>query len=397
MSIFESCGELLTASVDLNKSLVQLTLGNAMKVLISYHYKVVLFASFLMVSLVLTPSFIHPSLCDDSDLVKKELSLSFLENVVKLNLSENVVLHSNVIESTRSVFPHNQTDVRFYLSHGDSVLDGCITFIDGKFSYYWISSFANRFSWNKTLDDNLLTACCAIRRYQELFNATYCSEVYSMISTALENQLLRVENEHAILEISHVENCSTPLDYERCTIIRWFRKIDNQYTTESQKISMYLSKDGLLTRFHDYLAAYYVASTNVNISESEAIEIAMPYAETYANQHAQSVNTTHAYLEWNRDIDALRGDTCAIYPAWYVEMWYNNTENGVSGYGVTVWADNGQVASHSAKGHFTSEANFNVPFQEIVIMLIVVPAIPVSVGVYLRFKRKRKPPVAADA
>jgi len=65
MSIFESCGELLTASVDLNKSLVQLTLGNAMKVLISYHYKVVLFASFLMVSLVLTPSFIHPSLCDD--------------------------------------------------------------------------------------------------------------------------------------------------------------------------------------------------------------------------------------------------------------------------------------------------------------------------------------------
>jgi hypothetical protein len=103
---------------------------------------------------------------------------------------------------------------------------------------------------------------------------------------------------------------------------------------------------------------YYVTTTAVNVSEEEAIAMAVPYATVYANLHGRTILFTNATFDFARDIGCVRGDDFAIYPRWTVSFTFDIVNNeSVYGYAVALWADNGQVYYNTSQGFYAPSAN----------------------------------------
>lgn len=282
----------------------------------------------------------------ESGVVEKQKALTFLAQVAGINMSSPNVLSCNVFKFKIPDSNHNQTDISVAVKNGNYTLNILVTFIDGKLWTYDVDPGSNRLAGKKTLTDCLFVTKGAIEEYGRLFNAVYCSGLKDMISAALQNQVLTVEDNISLLKTSYVETCSTLLDYRRCTNLQWFKKINNRFADGSQSISMSVSKSGLLTMFVDNLAVFYLSSTDIRISEEEALNITMPYAEAYSAEHGQKIVSANATLEWHRDLDSSRGDDFAIYPRWLVSVTFDSVnEHRVFAYRASIWADSGQIAS----------------------------------------------------
>jgi hypothetical protein len=101
----------------------------------------------------------------------------------------------------------------------------------------------------------------------------------------------------------------------------WFRKVNGQCTSW-QSMSISISKDGHVSGFMDSLAVFHIATAAVNVSKADAINITIPYARAYAEKRGQEVVWENATLDWNRDLDSVRGDDLAVYPEWNVVVLY---------------------------------------------------------------------------
>ncbi len=296
-----------------------------------------------------------------SDSVEKDCALRILDKVSGMNLSSCAIQLWSSGTDRMPNSQHFETLSRIVISEKNSSLNFLFRFIDGKFSIYSLDLQSVELFGDKTLNDSLSIALRAVEDYRVLSNASYCDKFVEMISAALQNQSLVVENDYARLEISHVENCTKPRDYLECTCLSWFRKINDQYTIWPQAIYLSISKSGRVTTFMDNLATYYVATTEINISKEDAISIATPCAEAYAKTHGQEVVLANATLEWLQDLNSIRGDNLAIYPEWIVDLCYNATNNeGISNYGVSLWADNGQIDTHAPTGFYGASAPLGV-------------------------------------
>jgi hypothetical protein len=329
----------------------------------------------------------------ETGVTEKQKALSFLTQVVGINSSSYNVLSSSVYKFKIPDSGHYQTDVSIAVKSNNCTFNVLITFIDGKLWTYDLDSGSIRLVGKETLADSLFVAKGTIEGYRGLFNAAYCSELEGMISTALQNRTLTVENNASILKASYVENCSTPLDYKRCTDLQWFKKIKNQFTDGSQSISMSVSKNGLLTLFVDNLAIFYLASTDIRISEEEALNITMPYAEAYSAEHGQKIVFANATLEWDRDLNSSRGDDFAIYPRWLVSVTFDNAnDEGVSTYGASIWADNGQIASQGPQMFFGAHAVTSTGSDNVGLWLIfaAIGAFPAFICLATYLKRRSK-------
>jgi len=272
-----------------------------------------------------------------------QLTATFVEGVAGLNMSTYPILSSDVAVSRLPNSQHIRTDVRIVLGNGSRALEAVITLVDNKLWNYKLRSLGEPLDGSKTLNECLAIADVAVGKYRDLFNAGHSNGMAQMLSDAIRNQNLTVENSDALLSVSQKENCSTPLDYERYTTLQWYKKIVGQFTSPLQSIWISISKSGLLTGFTDNLATHYIASTTINVSEEQALNISKQYAEAYAAEHGQKIVGAGATLKWDYDADSQRGDDFAVYPMWVFEAQYNETKQGVYGYGVLMWADNGQI------------------------------------------------------
>jgi hypothetical protein len=329
-----------------------------------------------------------------SNLTAKDYALSILEHVGGMNLSSSPIEllggSSNILDPGSR---HLSTDIRVAISENNRSLNFLFVFIDDKFWTLDLDLAPVELFGDKTLNDSLSIAKKAVESYREVVNASYCDEFAEMISTALHSQCLTVENDDALLQISHVENCTTQLDYRECTQLQWFKKIKGQ-CTGGQSVGMSISKNGRVTMLMDNLATFYVATTDINVSEAEAINITMPYAQAYAETHGQRVIWTNATLEWRRDLDSSRGDDLAIYPSWRVELSYDKTNNeSVFGYWAQIWADTGQIEGRGSAGGYSAPKSDYLVYPWPMIAVITIVAIVVAstcTGTYLKRRSKAR-------
>lgn len=284
-----------------------------------------------------------------SDQDTSQLALTFLGGVADINLTTHPCVSLN---ASRSKMPHSQhvrTDVKITVGNDTCPLETVITFVDNKFWIYRFSPVTQQLEAEKTYNECLAIAGSAIRRYENSFNASYCGGLMNMLSEAIASQNRTVESDDALLKISPNENRSTSLDMERFIVLQWYKKIENQFVSPFQSVWMSISRNGLLTGLMDDMATHYIGTTNVNVTEEQALNISRPFAETYGEDHGQGIVLTKATLEWERDSESLRGDDFALYPVWAFEATYDKTTQSVFGYGVLVWADNGEIIRHGPR------------------------------------------------
>jgi hypothetical protein len=136
---------------------------------------------------------------------------------------------------------------------------------------------------------------------------------------------------------------------------------------------------------------YYVATTNVTVTEQEAISMATPYATDYAGQYGQAITATNATFDYARDVGCVRGDNFAIYPRWTVSFTFDKVNNeSVSGYTVAIWADNGQVYYDEPQGSYLPSQNGTGTTASWLIVAFGVTLIVLFLAVATSVKRKTR-------
>ncbi|RLI20548.1 hypothetical protein DRO54_06020 [Candidatus Bathyarchaeota archaeon] len=314
----------------------------------------------------------------------ESVSINFLENVAGFNMTIYNV-ESFETFTARSWDQHLETHVHIILKNGDEQIDVHLTFVDGAFWSYDISLPPDQtlLGSEKSLSDYLILAKRAVQNFGALVNLTWCEDYANMISENIAGDST-IENQNAILEVVYNENCSTQLDTLRYVKFRWFDKKDN-FTIP--RLSLALSKTGLVTTFLRNLC--YVATTEVDISEEEAISIARSYAESYAAKHNLNIVSVNATLKLERDWKWTRGsDNYAMYPGWLVFFTFDRVENGVIGYSVLIWADSGTVYDYGPQGFYT-DGKADAPLSGTV-GLIVAAILSSIIAVQLMLRKRGK-------
>jgi hypothetical protein len=124
--------------------------------------------------------------------------------------------------------------------------------------------------------------------------------------------------------------------------------------TDFQAKSLHLSfVNNILTEFSDDWFLFNVGSTNVKISENQAVLIAKNAAKGYS-WIANGKQIT-AFQILDNPVSAQfypkpqASDVLTLYPYWYVTLYLDKTyPGGVSQIAVGVWADTGEVSSIQA-------------------------------------------------
>ena len=157
-----------------------------------------------------------------------------------------------------------------------------------------------------------------------------------------------------------------------------------------QSVQVTESKTGVLTSFADSLGLYKVATLDTNVSEEEAINIAMPYINDYCAQNNRTLKTVNATFSYTTDFNGTRGDSFLVYPVWEVSAQLDGQSNGITGYYTFVWADNGQVLAKGVLGSYQT-TKVNAPLGNISFMVIALVAIaPVVVVITYALYKPRK-------
>ncbi len=123
-------------------------------------------------------------------------------------------------------------------------------------------------------------------------------------------------------------------------------------------------KDGFLKYFIDTWSLYSVGSTDLVVSEEEAMEIAIDSAEAYSwNVSMGGDNPTVTVTEFNIvDVfetklslgnyptknESRGGNPLTLYPCWHVKLYFDKLYPGnVYGLSIEIWADTGAVSDIS--------------------------------------------------
>jgi hypothetical protein len=124
--------------------------------------------------------------------------------------------------------------------------------------------------------------------------------------------------------------------------------------------------------FVSLIGAFWVFNPSDNSQESnavsvstaeEAVTIAMPLVEQYANENNRTITTVEATFSDSshphRLLGEIENDTIHR-PHWEVEIEFkllNDIDTGVQywihGYYVEVWADTGEIRHHNEQGHYS--------------------------------------------
>ena len=289
------------------------------------------------------------SYCSDAESV----ALEFLENVVGIDMNSYNVISFNASGTTLLDSNHSQTNIRIVIGDGHKTFDILITLADGRVWMYRLDLLSGELEDEETGLNNCLTvAKGAINGYQRYFNAVHCGGFDKMVSTALQTNSSKVENENVILDIYCAEDSASSSEHVR---LCWFEKIAGQFTIPHRSVSISISKAGMVTRFTDNLGLYQVATTNIDISKEQAIKIATSCIEEYAFENKRKVKAIEATFEYVSDITSSRGSRFLIYPQWKVLAGFDDLDrNYAYAYGVMIWADNGEIYNRGPQGSYRS-------------------------------------------
>jgi hypothetical protein len=305
---------------------------------------------------------------------KKQLALKFIEKVVGINLSNYVLDISESFAGKTLMFS-------IELSGGEENITIYVFFERGmilRLDYKprpppsWL--------WTEKPTDNICSVRELLERYELSFNTPY-TQILQLLDQALPNQNQTISNGDFTLNIT---------DNGRKFI--WNYIVNGIIVFNA--LSIEVSEDGHLTYLGNRWGIYNVGSTEINVSEEQAINIGLPYAQSYAEEHGRTIESITAVLFYDRDLECIRGDEYVIYPRWNVEIHFEPldswTGSGIYGYAVSLWADTGEVYCASSMGAWSggSEQPSYLPL----FIIVAVTLTPALIGFTLAYRRRSKKP-----
>ncbi len=290
-----------------------------------------------------------------SELTSPEKVLTVLEEVVGLDIarySTDLEFYAQAPFLYFEVLP--QEDVKYTLESNESKLEVICAFADQKLRSLNIYINDGLPITTKPTTIPLEMAKDFLDKYPSYSEASYYSTMRSMLDSVEANKNTTKAVGDIKLEVTVTANR---------TDFRWNFCFNGVEATSKCVVLNF--KDGFLKYFIDTWSLYTIGSTDLILSEEEAIEIAMNAAETYSwNVSMGGDNPPVTVTEFNimgvfetelslgnyptKD-ESRGGNPLTLYPGWSVKLYFDKLYPGnVYGLDIGVWADTGEVNDISA-------------------------------------------------
>ena len=314
------------------------------------------------------------ALCDWDILLQR--TLAFLYHVAHIDLNSYRMSRPSYYIDTETYVGHVLQGVYLHLRAYDNTtsIDVRVEFVDGVFMYYDADLWSAGRYWpagiqpadeprpklTRDFDGPLDAAKAIIRSYINFTDAPYCSRFLSVLEGIDEIGNATIQSEGLVLRMKvHGE----PWNDVRFSFARVV-ELPNGVKRNVFLKSLYLRvdiDDGFLSVFGDDWRFYKIGSTEVNISEEEALQMTVEAAMNFAEKDGANVTIAKYWINITMDTpdpyidmhlgghDALRDDVFKLYPVWQVVVWYSDvfwseTYGGyVESYRMDIWADTGEV------------------------------------------------------
>jgi len=285
-----------------------------------------------------------------SELTSPEKVLTVLEEVVGLDIarySTDLEFYAQAPFLYFEVLP--QEDVKYMLESNESKLEVICAFVDEKLRSLHVYLIDGSPLTTKPVTSPLEMAKDFLEKYPAYSDASY----YSIMRSMLDN----VEGDKSITKT--VENIKLEVTVTATyTSFRW-KYVFNGVEAPSKCVALKFENE-FMKYFIDKWSLCTIGSTDLNISEEGAIEIAMNAAENYSwNVGGGGDNPPVTVTEFNvvgvsetklsfgnypTKNESRDGDPLTLYPGWRVKLYFDKLYPGyVYGLDIALWADTGEV------------------------------------------------------
>jgi len=272
--------------------------------------------------------------------------LTSLSSTLGLNMPDYTDITSQTYPPRQYANAVPQEEIRYRLQSSTNNLDVLCSFVNDQLRMihilenegcpHLVKPTENTIELTKNILDN-----CAQNTKDPIY-----TQLRTMLNEVQPNQDITLISENIKLEVTNTDQDTT---------FRW------TYTTNGveapDKCIAIHYKDGSLAYFIDNWNIYRIANTNFNLTETEAIEIALQAADAYSwkigpDEYAVEVknfNVTQAmimdtYLMNMPYADNIRGELLTLYPLCHVWVSLDKFYPGnVYGIEVFIWADTKDV------------------------------------------------------
>jgi hypothetical protein len=186
-------------------------------------------------------------------------------------------------------------------------------------------------------NDVLQNAKYTLSRYKAYAGDSYLTNMSNILNT------LGVLNETSVTQGNIKLQVHTTMGTVTFT---WMHTLDGQ-DFEAKGVQMVFQNNVLTTLRDDYFL-FTVGSTQLSISQEDAVTRAKDYVKTLTYQINGRSVTGFSTVDPPMKVDFAphnRGNSVGLYPYWYVEMKLTETyDGGINVVTVGVWGDTGQIA-----------------------------------------------------
>jgi DNA-binding transcriptional ArsR family regulator len=266
--------------------------------------------------------------------------VNFLEDVIQLDMTKyHASLERNTVEYRSDLGGMAEEILTYTLTADDSELDVDFRFRNQTLSRYRLNVIEGTPLYIYPQPTSILdVADGLLQRYQNYAGVSYLTTMRNMLKTVDETEdvditvgdmkfIIVTEGNDVMMQWSHMTN---GIDYQAKGVRLTF---DN----------------GVLEMFNDGFFLFNVGSTEVNISEEEAINIAINGAKEFSWTVGGVEIKDFIILEGTVSTELwphMRDEPVALIPYWYVTFKLDKTYPGnINSLGVGIWADTGKISA----------------------------------------------------
>jgi hypothetical protein len=349
------------------------------------------FLIFCLMQVIASGTFYSVAVADSSKASELNfVALTFMEKVANIKLDAYNITYDYKglpLSISSSLYPgHTEARIYLNLTSTSSQLKIKIKFIDWYPVFYQLRSENGPpvLSFDEPSDVFDMTRGI-LKRYQLVFNATYCSQLVAMI-----DQITYTDQEQTI-----GTDCATLTFDPNTSLGRNVGFVWRYKGTIKKHLNVAINKGGFLEFFGDTWGIYKISNAELNMSEETAVRTASDRAQAYIDELGAKVAKVKVELRYVNSQENPRGEDCfVLYPVWFVKLVFDRPYGDghyINEYLVTIWADTGEVRTALPQGYWggpppDSEETSNTSTLVVIPLIVVIGAIILTV----RTRKKNK-------
>lgn len=274
--------------------------------------------------------------------VSTDRVLNFLEDVIQLDMTKyHASLERNSVEYRTDLGGMSEEVLTYTLTSDESELDVDFRFRNQTLSRYLLNVIEGSPLYVHPQPTNLIdVADGLLQRYQNYAGVSYLNTMRNMLKTVNETKDVEITVGDMKLMISSEGND---------VVMHWFHRTNGiDYQAKGVRLNF---DNGILEMFTDGFFLFNVGSTEINVSEEEAINIAMSGAKDFSWTVSGVKITDFTILEEPVSAELwphMREEPVALIPYWYVTLQLDKIYPGnIDRIGVGIWADTGEISAYT--------------------------------------------------